>query len=158
MKPLLPSHLFVKPSVIHGYGVFAAKAFMENEMIEECYSILSTSKDVSLNNYYFVAGKKAAIPTGFGLIYNHSNQPNATYFFDEARNLTIYKALRPIQPGEEIVISYGKNWFSDRAMPIKSISWPRWLLRFSAGAPLRTSIVISSLLLLNQLLHVLVVR
>ncbi|MCE3237502.1 MAG: hypothetical protein K0R24_483 [Gammaproteobacteria bacterium] len=155
MKTLIIPDIVVKPSAIHGYGVFANKDFEENEIIEECYSILGTGKDVGLNNYYFRSknAKSTFIPTGFGLLYNHADIPNADYYFDELHSLLIFKSLRPIQKNEEIKIFYGKTWFSDREMIVKEMPYWQKLLRFSAKFPLRISLIVGFLLLINQWLH-----
>lgn len=158
MKTLLQQGLVIKLSLIHGYGVFADKNFEQNSIIEECCAIISSGKDGSLKNYYFQSAEICLVPSGCGLLYNHADIPNACYYFDETRHLLVFKALRHIYPGEEIVISYGKNWFSNRQMLVKKMSKWRKLLRFSVGAPLRTTLIIIALLLANQWLHVLAVK
>ncbi len=157
MKTLIIPDLIVKPSLIHGYGVFANKDFEENETIEECYSILGTGEDAGLNNYYFRSKntRRFFIPTGFGLLYNHADIPNATYYFDELHSLLIFKSLRPIRKNEEIKIFYSKTWFSDREMIVKKIPYWRKLLRFSIKMPLRVGFIVGFLVLINQWLHVL---
>jgi SET domain-containing protein len=155
MKTLIIPALIVKPSAIHGYGVFANKDFEENEIIEECYTILGTGEDLGLNNYYFRSKntKKIFIPTGFGLVYNHAEIPDADYYFDELRSLLIFKSLRPIRKNEEIKIFYGKTWFSGRKMTVKKIPYWRRLIRFSVKMPLRVGLIIGFLLLINRWLH-----
>jgi len=160
MKTLTVPHIMIKPSNIHGYGVFANKAFENNEVIEECYAILSTGEERELKNYYFKSNNpdKLILPTGFGLIYNHADTPNATCYFDEIHSLLIFTSLRLIDKHEEITISYGKTWFSDRRLAVKKIPSWRKLLRFSAKAPLSISLVLSVLVFINQWLHVLTAR
>ena len=129
MRKLINSHLIVKKSLIHGYGVYADKNFTKDEIIEECYTIVLSQLISPLKNYAFSAHKNFGIPTGYGMIYNHSLQPNATYHFDEYQSIIIYKALRTIRKGEEILIYYGDYWFSDRHLPVKEISYQQKLLR-----------------------------
>ena len=158
MQTLSPQGLVIKPSPIHGYGVFADKIFKQNSIIEKCYAIISNGKDASLKNYYYQAAEICFLPSGCGLLYNHADIPNACYYFDEARQLLVFEAVRDISPGEEIVIYYGENWFSRRKLSVKKM--PRWckFLRFSLGVPLRTTLIIIALLLANQWLHVLAAR
>ena len=152
MKTLLTKKLTVKKSPIHGYGVFAGEKIEKGEVIEECYAILTAGQDRALNNYYFGAQDKTAVLTGLGFIYNHSEQPNATYFFDELNNVMVFQAKNAIETGEEIVISYGENWFDCRSATIKEIPWWRKLLRFTAGAPLRFFVVAGGIFLLIKVL------
>lgn len=152
MKILFTKKLTVKKSLIHGYGVFAGEKIEKGEIIEECYAILTAGQDIALNNYYFGAQDKSAVLTGLGFIYNHSEQPNATYFFDELNTVMVFQAKNAIEAGKEIVISYGENWFDCRAASIKEIPWWRKLLRFLAGVRLRFFVVGGGIFLLIKLL------
>jgi len=111
---LFQNKLLVKKSSRHGYGVFAEKQFRKGELIEECYIILSKGGDDVLEDYYFDAKGKYALFTGFGSIYNHSDDPNADYVISNKQKLATIKAARTIRKGEEITISYGHEWFSSR--------------------------------------------
>ena len=150
MTQLINQPLIVKKSSIHGYGVFAGKLFEKDETIEECYTILSEKidKDRALYNYYFGVEGKTAILTGFGFIYNHADLPNATYYYDELKKVTVFKAREPIQKNEEIFITYGNDWFGLRNMPVKKITiWQR-LIRFPLLPLFKASVVIGGLLLI----------
>ncbi len=117
MKPLYQAPIIAKPSSIHGYGVFAEADINVNDVIEECH-ILLVHDHTALINYLFKYEKngqiRSCLPLGYGAIYNHADEPNAKYDFDEEKTLLIYKAIKPIKAGEEIYISYGKDWFSSR--------------------------------------------
>jgi hypothetical protein len=115
-EALISGKCIVKKSHIHGYGVFAAQAILPDEIIEEAYA-LKLNKDVhipDLNDYLFGTGDYVELVLGNGSIYNHADQPNAVQVFDEERFIMTYRALTKISRGEEILISYGKNWFSQR--------------------------------------------
>jgi uncharacterized protein len=116
---LFQNKLIVKKSSTHGYGVFAGKQIRKGEMIEECYIIISRGGDKKLEDYYFDAKGKNAFFTGFGSIYNHSNEPNATYSISIKKRIAKFKARRTIRKGEEILISYGEEWFSSRGIEPK---------------------------------------
>ncbi len=118
-KQLFQNKLIVKKSSLHGYGVFADKKIRKGEIIEECYIIVSSGGDRKLEDYYFDVRGKNGIFTGFGIIYNHSDDPNADYFISAKRKLVTFKATRTIQKGEEIYISYGDKWFSSRGKKSK---------------------------------------
>jgi len=119
-KVLFQNNLIVKKSRTHGYGVFAGKKIRKGEKIEECYFILTRGGDRRLDDYYFYAAKrKYAIFTGFGSIYNHSNDPNADYKLNLKRKVATITAAETIQKSEEIFVSYGKYWFKDRGYELK---------------------------------------
>lgn len=105
-----------KSTIPHaGRGIFASKDIQAGEILEVCpvleipQSHVQFLKHTILINYYFSWGKSeetVAICLGFGSIYNHSYEPNATYvkYFDE--ETIIFTAIRDIKKGEEITINY----------------------------------------------------
>lgn len=111
-----------------GRGVFATADIAADEIIERCPVIVLSLEDcqkidsTELYNYYFGWGKddkSAAIALGLGSIYNHSYQPNAVYEKDVEASEIIFRALRSIKAGEEIVTNYNGDpanqspiWFS----------------------------------------------
>lgn len=117
---LVHNNLIVKKSPMHGYGVFAGKSIRKGEIIEECYIIITKGKDKALEDYYFDAKGKDALLTGYGIIYNHCDDDNAEYTLNLKRRLATFKAIKPIKKGEEIFVSYGDDWFSDRGKKAKS--------------------------------------
>lgn len=115
---LLPSDkIYVAKSGINnaGRGVYAKVRIKKRELIERCPVIEVPKNDVSnlkesiLVNYYFYYGAKnerLAIALGFGSIYNHSYEPNATYKKKPKEKVIDFIALRDIKKGEEITVSY----------------------------------------------------
>jgi len=119
-KELFQNKIVVKKSSLHGYGVYAKKRIRKGELIEECYMIVSRrGGDKRLEDYYFDVDGKYAIFTGFGIIYNHADDPNATYTLNSRSMIARFKATRTIQKGEEICVSYGDDWFSSRGKKAK---------------------------------------
>src|SRR3990167_510535 len=118
---LFQNKLIVKKSSMHGYGVFAGKTIKKGEKIEECYILLSKKGDRALDDFYFDARGKYALLTGFGSIYNHSDEPNADYVIKYKDRLATIKAKKIIRKGEEILVSYGEEWFSSRGLKAKKI-------------------------------------
>lgn len=116
---LTQNKLVVKKSSMHGYGVFAEKNLKKGELIEECYALISRGGDKKLEDYYFDAKGKYALLTGFGSIYNHSDEPNAEYDINPKKCLAVIKADKAIRKGEEIFVSYGEEWFSSRGLKPK---------------------------------------
>lgn len=120
MKTMLfQNNLIVKRSSTHGYGVFAGKKIRKGEKIEECYLIITKGGDRKLEDYYFDAKGKHAIFTGFGIIYNHSDDPNADYSINMKKRIVTFRADKTIYKGDEILISYGDKWFSSRGLKAK---------------------------------------
>lgn len=109
----------VKKSSRHGFGVFAEGKIKSGEIIEQCYFILSSGYDESLEDYYFAVKRKYAVFLGYGSIYNHSCNPSADYSINMNKRIATIKACREIKKGEEILISYGDKWFKSRNLKIE---------------------------------------
>lgn len=126
-------HIVVKPSEIHGYGVFATKKIAKGEIIEECPILMFSAgfELPPLGNVLFTwkNDDTNALPLGYGVIYNHADVPNAVHYFDEKYDLLGFRALRTIRKNEEILISYSKNWFEQRGIKIKHPKKPSVLSR-----------------------------
>jgi hypothetical protein len=118
-RKLFRGKVRVQRSKTHGYGVFAEKTFKKGELIEECYIVITKGGDKGLEDFYFDVNGKYAIFTGFGILYNHSEEPNADYTYNAKRKLARIKADRVIKKGEEIFISYGDKWFKERNLLLK---------------------------------------
>jgi len=121
----------VRPSLGRGRGVFAARRFAPDEIIEVCPVIALSEADARklddtrVYDYYFgwgEDGKRAAIVLGYGSIYNHSLTPNAAHRKNFGNDTMSVIAVREIAVGEEIFIRYetGKGgdqpsvWFEVR--------------------------------------------
>lgn len=109
-------HIEMRKSPIHGYGVFATEDIHPGEVLEEVM-FLPVPNNV-LNNYIFRYPRantpnaenipvEAAIPLGFGCIYNHSNTPNASWYTDIKRKLFVFYVLARITKDQEIRTYYG---------------------------------------------------
>ena len=53
------------------------------------------------------------IVLGFGMLYNHSDSPNLTYYLGGGESV-VFQATCPIDQGEELTISYGNEWWVSR--------------------------------------------
>ena len=108
-------HIYIANSPNKGRGVFAARPLKKGEPIELCPVLVLSNEDTELiirsklYHYYFVWGddsSRSGLALGFGSLYNHSYQANASYQVDyEAETLEIF-AYRDIEAGEEIFINY----------------------------------------------------
>ncbi len=127
MKVIIPSNkVYLSKSAIlnAGRGVFASKNIYTGEVIEICPVIVipchasGLLSKTPLVNYYFTWGKgqeTVAVCFGFGSMYNHSYDPNATYkkHFD---NLMIdFVAVKNIKKDEEITVNYNHGNPDDKS-------------------------------------------
>jgi SET domain-containing protein len=120
----------IRRSPIHGYGIFAKELIPKGELIEEgkllrlalrneiCFDwvlkdYVFSHNDVD-NPAYHIYGSSRYLALGYLSLYNHQDDPNTTKKLDFQKELMWVKARREIQPGEEIFISYGKNYFKFR--------------------------------------------
>ena len=114
--------VIMRSSSIHGLGVFAKEVICEGEIIEECPVLsLSSEHRMAFPDYSFKHNHDTypdgvfteTIPLGYGCIYNHSDQNNATWFFDVKKNTCKFIALRDIEVGEEICTNYGEGYWKN---------------------------------------------
>ncbi|NTU58271.1 MAG: SET domain-containing protein [Chlorobiaceae bacterium] len=110
----------IDASPVSGRGAFALRSIREGEIIEQCPALEVTDRDVGgeLVNYVFYgsAEDRRLVVMGYGMLFNHSSQPNVAYYRQEATTgaeLVIY-ALRDISKGEELFYNYGDEWWSTR--------------------------------------------
>jgi SET domain-containing protein len=97
-----------------GLGVFALKDFKEGEVIESAPALIFDSKgrknlEKTLLSHYVYPWRStrgAALVLGYGSIYNHSYSPNADWKQNFKTKCMVYRAVRPIKKGEEILINY----------------------------------------------------
>jgi uncharacterized protein len=102
-----------------GRGVFATRRFAKAEVIETCPTVELSDADVTgrLNDYVFtsVGEGDVVLVLGYGMLYNHSAEPNVEYVQDEPSTI-VFRALRKIQPGDELTIDYGEEWWDTRGL------------------------------------------
>lgn len=113
----------VRPSSRGGRGVFATKPFRSGALIEECPLLVIEAYVPELDDYVIrwddhvdADDDTLLLPLGYGALYNHSDQPNAYWEPERSRTLMIIWACRDIAADEEIVISYGSQWFPNRGL------------------------------------------
>lgn len=107
-------YLEIRETKNKGRGVFALKDFQPGDIIEECPVIVIPPRECDLlektilDNYYFEWESEldGAIVLGYGSIYNHSFDANATFDRDFKNRLMVFTAVKPIKIGEEILTNY----------------------------------------------------
>jgi uncharacterized protein len=100
-----------------GRGVFATRTFAEGETVEVCPTVEISQGGGDLADYLFESTNAGAflVVLGFGMLYNHSAEPNLDYFQEDSATLE-FVAQRRIERGEELTISYGDEWWSARGI------------------------------------------
>lgn len=116
-------------SKIHFRGVFATENIEPDEIIERCPMVpldfrVKYHKDPQIFNYLYTNycpceecknhGAKLMMVLGYGMIYNHKDTPNTVWKFDNKNLVADVVATMPIKAGEEILVSYGENYFKNK--------------------------------------------
>ena len=98
-----------------GRGVFATRVFADGETVEVCPTVEISQGGGDLADYLFESTSEGyfLVVLGFGMLYNHSAQPNLDYYQEESGTLE-FVAQRRIERGEELTISYGDEWWEAR--------------------------------------------
>lgn len=98
-----------------GRGVFATRTFAEDETVEVCPTVEISEGGGDLADYLFESTNEGMflVVLGFGMLYNHSSEPNLDYYQENEAALA-FVAQRQIDKGEELTISYGDEWWSAR--------------------------------------------
>jgi SET domain-containing protein len=117
--------LYFAPSGKHRFGMYCTEEIAAGSVIEICPVIIIPGEQAKqivrgyiLYEYYFEWKKESiAIALGYGSIYNHASAPNAEFQPDYQHQYIIFKAVKDIPPGTEILVDYHagnpeeKVWF-----------------------------------------------
>ncbi|KAF9291800.1 hypothetical protein BGZ68_002179 [Mortierella alpina] len=104
-----------------GRGVVTTTLIPARAVIDISPILLFPSEEYSLHGQYTQLDHYTyrwqggmALALGLGSMFNHSNKPNVGFQRDFVNKVIRYSAMRDIQAGEELCISYGPNlWFPD---------------------------------------------
>jgi len=128
---LQPTKIVVKMSNPEmGLGVFATADIEVDEIIERCPMIQMTWRskyhgDPQISKYLYsdkgcqcmqckLHGHHMFMVLGYGMIYNHQDEPNTIWRFNYQNLLGDVVARKPIKAGQEIFVSYGSSYFNSR--------------------------------------------
>ena len=118
------SKVGVGKSDVADRGVFAVDVIEKGETFEVAPVLIVDAEHVKESPFIDYAFKiddgKYAIAFGNVSLYNHRNQPSATWKLDPLKGTIALTALRDIQPGEEIFISYGKAYWKTRDVSMET--------------------------------------
>ena len=122
----LPAGIVIEPPIDvwwalspgRGRGVFASRDLVAGETIERSPCIPFRKADWSpiektpFDDYCFAWGsdrKDGTLPLGYGSVYNHSFEPNATYVRRVDEHVMDFVAIRDISKGHEIRTNYNRD-------------------------------------------------
>lgn len=125
---LPPSKIIVGDSLVHGRGVIATAKISKNEVVERCPLIEMEYRskyqlDPQIFGYMYAQppcscddckkhGFIFHMVLGYGMLYNHQDNPNALWKFNYSQLLADVVATKDINIGEEIFVSYGNCYFN----------------------------------------------
>jgi SET domain-containing protein len=126
---LAPSRIIVGDSKVQGRGVFSLVDINKGDVVERCPLIQMEYRskyqlDPTIFGYTYARyqedenteqhGFLMYIATGYGMLYNHQDEPNALWKFDYPALLGDIVAIKNIKAGEEIFINYGNCYFNSK--------------------------------------------
>lgn len=129
MEYIAPRKIIVGDSKIQGRGVFSLVDIKKGEIVERCPLIQMEYRskyqlDPTIFGYTYARyqedeisqqhGFLMYIATGYGMLYNHQDEPNALWRFNYPELLGDIVAIKDIKSGEEIFINYGNCYFNNK--------------------------------------------
>jgi SET domain-containing protein len=115
------SKIVIGRSDIHGFGVFACGDIAAGEILEKIPFIEISRESDAFFDIRFRWPRceppvAYALPLGSACIYNHKDDPNASWETDEEQRIFRYKSIKAIANKEEIFISYnfGEDYWQNR--------------------------------------------
>jgi len=109
-----------------GLGLFATKPIKKGEEIIEYFGPMLDSRnekhDAIENKYLFEINNRwtidGSVRRNIARYINHACRPNAESDVQERKRKVFIRAIKNIQPGEEINYDYGKEYFKEFLKPI----------------------------------------
>lgn len=116
-----------------GYGLFAGRSFKPGEFIGEYSGIIKNAKDSSDDNRYniiYFRNRKNSYyidAQDYGnhmRFMNHSSFGNVmgVHMYCQGIRRTIFIAWTPIQPGDQLLFDYGKNYWAELGVIPKKLT------------------------------------
>lgn len=114
--PFIDKRLKIKWDEKVGYGVFTSDLIKKGEFIEIAPVVLieKEPEDLNLFNYIISWKKKLAIPLGWTMLYNHSDNNCCEYSMNVCDKLFAIVAIKNIEPETQLTVNYGPDWFLSR--------------------------------------------
>jgi hypothetical protein len=103
-------------STVGERGVFAIADYYIEDDIEICPTIKTKTEFINdrINDYTFAFDEQySLVAFGYCSMYNHSDEPNAKWIIMNENQMKI-KAIKNIKKGDEIFVSYGNDYWTQR--------------------------------------------
>jgi uncharacterized protein len=118
--PFLDKRLSIEWFENVGLGVVAGADIEKGIFIEVAPVVVcdnnSIASDKEAFKYVIAWNDKLAVPLGWTMIYNHSDNNNCEFSTNIHDNLLAIMTIRKIERGEQITVNYGDHWFSSRGI------------------------------------------
>lgn len=116
--PFIDSRLRIEWDEKIGYGVYCSSPIKKGEFIEIAPVVVieTPPEDHNLFKYLVAWGDKLAIPLGWTMIYNHSDNSCCEYSINMYDKLFAIVSVKDIAADTQITVSYGPDWFESRNM------------------------------------------
>ena len=106
----------VRPSKVHGRGLFAARNFVSGELITKTPAVCVPRQELPRGNVlweYTFGHDETNWLIGLGAVsfINHNEHPNAEIIYNTATQEIFLTATKPIREDDEIFIRYTEVWF-----------------------------------------------
>lgn len=103
-----------------GLGVFADEEIEKHTFVEIAPVVVcsnsSISQDKEAFKYVLAWNEGLAIPLGWTMMYNHSDNNNCEFSSNIQQRLLAICTLKKINKGDQLTVNYGPNWFSSRGI------------------------------------------
>jgi SET domain-containing protein len=116
--PFIDSRLKIGWNKNIGYGVFSSGFIRKGEFLELAPVVLVDKKpeDDNLFKYIMHWDNKLALPLGWTMLYNHSDDNCCEFSTNLHEGLLAVVAIRDIAKESQITVNYGSEWFSSRSI------------------------------------------
>ncbi len=114
--PFIDKRLKIKWDEKVGYGVFTSDFIKKGEFIEIAPVVIikKEPEDHDLFDYLISWRENLAIPLGWTMLYNHSDNNCCEYSINIADKLFAIVAIKDIIAESQLTVNYGSDWFSSR--------------------------------------------
>lgn len=100
-----------------GFGIFAEKPIAKGEFVEMAPVVFADNMpDGDLARYVILWEGKIALPLGWTMLYNHSDENSCEMATNFQDRLLAIVSKRDIRAGEQLTVNYGPDWFSSRGI------------------------------------------
>ena len=132
MKPFIDSRLESRYNPeINGWGVFA-KDYIEAGILIEvapvvvypsgpfnlafalCQAHGISPEEFKIDQYVLEWQGNFGLMLGWTAVYNHSDNNNVRFLADYKNSFMTIETLHEIHPGEQVLVSYGKEWWQQK--------------------------------------------